>query len=91
MRGSCFYIPVLAVVVLAGCAKEPVAARPETSSGDLVIKYGDGDSIRVGGGGNYFRCDDPAYAHVKNVSTLSMDFADGTTINLCAPADEAAR
>ncbi|GAB4302530.1 MAG: hypothetical protein Kow0096_24050 [Thiohalomonadaceae bacterium] len=91
MHSRCIYIPVLTAVLLTGCAKEPIPERPVASSRDLMVKYGEGDSIRIGGAGNHFRCDDPAYAHVEKASTWSMDFADGTTINLCTSADEAKR
>jgi hypothetical protein len=39
---------------------------------DLIANYGKGDSIRFGGMGDNFRCDDPAYAKIEKVETFSL-------------------
>lgn len=65
-------------LLAAGCAKK-----------DLIIDYGDGDSIRLVDGADNFECDDPRYAAVKKVPTWTLQFADGTARYLCAPEETA--
>jgi hypothetical protein len=45
---------------------------------DMIVEYGKGDSIRIGGGAGGFDCDDPKYAGVKKVQTWTLQFSDGT-------------
>lgn len=63
----------LATLALAGCAAKD----------DLVIDYGEGDSVRFIGAGNSFYCDDPSYEDVEKVVILTLMFADGPTKTLC--------
>lgn len=60
-------------VLLSSCAAQPV--QQEKS----------GDSIRLVGHGDNFRCDDPAYETVNKVSTFTVYFADGRAVQLCRP------
>lgn len=50
---------------------------------DLVLEIGEGDSIRLVGGAGLFYCDDPAYANLKMVRTVTMQFANGSARYLC--------
>jgi hypothetical protein len=63
----------LAASVTMGCA----------TKNDLVINYGDGDSVRFVDAGDAFYCDDPAYEDKEKVVILTLGFADGLTKTLC--------
>lgn len=58
-------------MVLTGCAR------------DLVLDFGQGDSVRLVGMADSFDCDDPAYADVKKIEAFKLVFADGTSQRLC--------
>lgn len=66
-------LAVMWSLFLFGCAR------------DLVLETGEGDSIRMVGAADNFKCDDPAYAHIKKVVTDELVFADGTRQDLCKP------
>ena len=66
-------LAVMLPLLLFGCAR------------DLVLDTGDGDSIRMVGAADNFKCDDPAYAHIKKVVTAELVFADGSRQDLCKP------
>jgi hypothetical protein len=51
---------------------------------DLILDLGEGDSIRIVGGGGFFDCDDPAYADVKKTVAWTLQFDDGSSQSLCA-------
>jgi hypothetical protein len=70
------FLLLIVIAGLAGCAR------------DLVIELGEGtgDSIRMVGMGDNFRCDDPAFAHVRKARTFSMHFSDGV-VEMCRDAD----
>lgn len=75
MRGAAQVAGAAVVAaLLSACTAQPVP-KQEAS----------GDSIRLAGHGDNFRCDDPAYASVKKVHTFTLSFGDGQTIQLCGP------
>lgn len=74
MRGAKWMAGAAIVAgLLSGCAAQPV--QQEKS----------GDSIRLVGHGDNFRCDDPAYETVNEVPTFTVYFIDGRAIQLCRP------
>jgi hypothetical protein len=69
-------------------------ARPSQSLGgespaprDLILDLGGGNSIRLVGKGNNFRCDDPEYADARKIETDTLVFANGKTLKLCRRAE----
>ncbi|MES1982631.1 MAG: hypothetical protein V4443_09150 [Pseudomonadota bacterium] len=71
---------MIGTTLLSGCAQKK----------DLIIDYGNGDSIRLVGGADNFDCDDPTYANVKKVHTWTMQFADGSSKFLCSTEESVA-
>jgi hypothetical protein len=67
--------------------KSSKSGQSQRQSGDMILEYGDGDSIRIGGGGGGFYCDDPRYADMKKVPTWTLQFSGGTKY-LCELEDE---
>lgn len=81
-QGTTFTLRPLAAHPLMRPSRPEAAEEPK----DLVLDFGGGDSIRLVGQGDNFRCDDPAYAHVEKVETTSLAMADGA-VQLCKPKD----
>jgi len=83
------------VGVVKGTASSRSApgAPARSSTGDAVIDFGEGDSVRMVGQAGTFDCDDPAYEALRKVQTSTLVFADGTTKTLCKldPSGPAAR
>jgi hypothetical protein len=66
-------LATFSLVLLSGCAK------------DMIIHYENDSAIRLMGGANNFDCRDPAFAKIKKIQTWSLEFSDGTRIQLCTP------
>lgn len=77
MRFACGSLAALVIATLSACHRDR----------DMVLDFKGGDSVRLVGQADAFRCDDPKYAGVPKVETAEMLFADGTTISLCRRAD----
>jgi hypothetical protein len=58
--------------------KNSKPGESQRQSRDMIIDLGKGDSVRIVGGAGGFYCDDPKYADVKKVQTLTLQFSDGT-------------
>lgn len=65
--------------------RQPRSREPVREPKDLILDFGDGDSIRLVGQASSFKCDDPVYGEVEKVKAFTLVFADGTTQEMCKP------
>jgi len=76
----------LCAALVLGCSSIAIAEEGR-SRRDLILDFGNGDSIRLVGKGDHFRCDDPERSGIEKVETDTLVFADGTVVKLCKPAE----